>query len=126
MPKTSSAAKQLAELENRWLEYYLGANVAAFAELLDEQFVYTSERGVFGKAEYVANLAAGVIDMRGLRNVERTTLFHGDTAVSIGVVTMDASFQGQDISGHDRFTRVWQRRENGYQAVALHANTLVK
>lgn len=124
LTETASATDQIARLEQRWLDCYLSADVPAFAALLDENFVYTSERGVFRKAEYVANLAAGVIEMRGLENIERETIFHGDTAVSIGVVRMDASFQGQDISGQDRFTRVWQRQGDEYKVIALHANTL--
>jgi hypothetical protein len=58
--ETSDAALvQVHELENRWLDCYLRGDTAGFADLLDEQFVYSSERSVFYKAEYVANLALG-------------------------------------------------------------------
>jgi hypothetical protein len=123
--ETSDAALvQVHELENRWLDCYLRGDNAGFADLLDEQFVYSSERSVFYKAEYVANLASGVIQMRDLRNVELKTYFHADTAVSIGIVQMNAIFQGEDISGRDRFTRVWQKQGDTYRAIALHANSM--
>jgi ketosteroid isomerase-like protein len=53
---------------------------------------------------------------------------HGDgLAVSYGVASLQASFRGQDISGDDRFTRVWRRDGKGkWKAVALHANSLPK
>jgi hypothetical protein len=119
-----AALVQVQELENQWLDRYLRGDVGGFADLLDEQFVYSSERGVFYKAEYVANLASGVIQMRDLRNVELKTYFHADTAVSIGIVQMNASFQGEDISGRDRFTRGWQKQGDTYRAIALHANSM--
>jgi ketosteroid isomerase-like protein len=123
--ETSDAAQvQVQELENRWLDCYLRGDSAGFADLLDEQFVYSSERGVFQKAEYVANLASGVIQMRNLQNVELKIYFHSDTAVSIGIVQMSASFRGEDISGKDRFTRVWQKQGDTYRAIALHANSI--
>jgi hypothetical protein len=119
-----AALAQVQELEHQWLDRYLQGDAAGFADLLDEQFVYSSERGVFHKAEYVANLASGVIQMRDLRNMELKTYFHEDTAVSIGIVQMNASFQGEDISGKDRFTRVWQKWGDTYRAIVLHANSM--
>jgi ketosteroid isomerase-like protein len=113
---------QIKALEARWITCYLAKDTSGLADLLAEDFMYSSERGVFGKKEYVANLASGVIEMRGLANLENHFFVHGDTVVSIGVSDLDASFQGQDISGQDRFTRVWQKQGPSYQALALHAS----
>lgn len=114
--------EEIQTLEDRWLAVYLAGDVDGFADLLDDDFVYSSERGVFHKAEYVANLASGKIAMSSLENTEIHSYRHGDTCVSIGVVAMQATFDGQDISGNDRFTRVWQKRGDTHKAIALHAN----
>lgn len=114
--------EQIQALEDRWLEVYLAGDVDGFADLLDDDFVYSSERGVFHKTQYVANLASGTIKMDSLKNTEIHSYLHGDTCVSIGVVSMQATFQGKDISGNDRFTRVWRKKGDTYKAIALHAN----
>ena len=47
-------------------------NNEGFADLLIEDFIYTSERGVFDRQTYVSNLASRVIEMRGLSNSGHT------------------------------------------------------
>jgi len=115
-----NVVEQLRELEAEWNRTYLAGDVKGFAALLDENFVYSSERGVFRKDAYVSNLASGVIEMRRLENIHSEILLHDNVAVSI--VLMEASFQGEDISGRDRFTRIWMNRNSVWRAIAQHAN----
>ena len=109
-------------MEARWNAVYLEGDVEAFGDLLLDDFVYTSERGVFDKDTYVANLASGVIQMRALNSTEQVARLHGDTAVVTGLATLNASFHDQDISGADRYTRVWLRTGDTWRALAQHAN----
>jgi len=114
--------EQLRDLDAQWNKTYLAGDIERFAALLDQDFVYSSERGVFRKDEYISNLASGVIEMRQLENIQSEILLHGDVAVSIGIVLMEASFRGQDISGEDRFTRIWMNKGSSWKAIAQHAN----
>ena len=120
----STSAERIRELESEWIEAYLATDTDRFAALLHEEFVYSSERGVFRKDEYVANLGSGEIEMRGLENEDVDVIDHGEIAISTGISRLDASFRGEDISGRDRFTRVWKRDESEWKAVALHANAI--
>ena len=122
----AGVVEKIRELEERWIEVYLNGDVDGFAGLLTENFVYTSERGVFDKRSYVSNLASGVIEMRGLSNGDHEVRVHGDTAISTGAAALEATFQGTDISGTDRFTRVWVRddEDGAWRAAALHANNV--
>ena len=119
-----STTEDVRALEREWIDAYLATDAERFAALLHDDFVYSSERGVFRKEEYVDNLRSGEIEMRGLENDEPNVIDLGDVAVSYGVSVLNASFRGRDISGRDRFTRVWQRAEDGWLAVALHANVV--
>ena len=126
---TTDPAAAVRACEQQWVDVYLRGDADAFAALMADDFVYTSERGVFGKAAYVDNLRTGEIEMRGFRNGELAVRVYGDTAVSTGVATLDASFRGQDISGPERFTRVWVRdpvsgADATWRAVALHASAM--
>ena len=114
---------QIRWLEDRWIKVYLEGDAEGFAGLLTEDFIYTSERGVFDTQTYVSTLAAAVIEMRGLSNSDHEVRVHGSTAILTGASTLEASYQGQDISGVDRFTRVWVD-EGVWRAAALHANNV--
>jgi ketosteroid isomerase-like protein len=96
----------LSALEARWNALYLAGDVDGFASLLDDSFRFLSEQGEFEKAAYVSNLASGAIEMRELETVESRTRVFGDVAIVTGRVRMSATFQGRDISGTDRYTRV--------------------
>jgi hypothetical protein len=52
---------QITEREAAWVSAYLAKDADRFAALLDDGFIYSSERGVFHKPEYVANLASGAL-----------------------------------------------------------------
>lgn len=122
-----NVSESVRACEAEWIRVYLAQDADAFAALLDERFVYSSERGVFRKDEYVGNLASGEIEMRAFENESLEVIAHGGVlAVSVGVARLEATFRGQDISGRDRFTRVWVRPavSAAWRAVALHANTL--
>ena len=120
----STSAERIRELESEWIEAYLATDTDRFAALLHEEFVYSSERGVFRKDEYVANLGSGEIEMRGLENEDVDVIDHGEIAISTGISRLDAGFRGEDISDRDRFTRGWKRDESEWKAVALHANAI--
>ncbi len=98
MSPEGDVVDQIRRLEDRWIEVYLEGDVEGFAELLTEDFIYTSERGVFDKQTYISNLAAGLIEMRGLSNSDHEVRVYGPTAISTGASTLEASYQGQYIS----------------------------
>lgn len=121
-----TTVEEIGKLEERWIRVYVANDSAAFAELLTDDFVYSSERGVFDKEGYVANLASGEIEMRGMDVSDHELRIYGnDVVISTGTVNLRASYQGQDISGLDLFTRVWVKGPDGWKAAAQHASEMV-
>ena len=51
---------------------------------------------------------------------------YGDTAVSTGRSTIKAKVNGQDASGEYRFTDVWVKRGDRWQAVASQVTRIAK
>jgi hypothetical protein len=74
---TTDPAAAVRAREQEWIDVYLRADADAFAALLADDFVYTSERGVFDKAAYVGNLRTGEIAMRDFRVGERAVRVYG-------------------------------------------------
>ena len=115
--------QQIRALESAWIDTYLTLDAEGFAALMAETFVYTSAEGeVLTKEAYVDNLASGEIEMRGFENEDLEITVYGDTAVTTGTAILDASYSGQDISGPNRFTRMWVNLDGEWKAVALHAS----
>lgn len=112
----------LASSEAQWNVLYMERDVAGFAALLDDAFLYLSEQGEFDKTAYVANLASGVIEMRELVTLDSRARTFGEVTIVTGRVRLSATFQGNDISGTDRYTRVWRSTANGWRALSQHAN----
>lgn len=116
---------EVQDAERRWNATYLAGDAPAFSGLVSESFLYLSERGVFGREEYVANLASGVIEMRALTTLSSQARVFGEVVIVTGEARLEASFRGEDISGTDRYTRVWRREADGVmRAVSQHANSV--
>lgn len=111
-------------VEKIWNDVYLGGDVTSFRDMLLDDFVYSSERGVFAKEAYTDNLASGVIEMRNIESSDQEIRLLGDVAVVTGIARPEATFDGDDISGVDRYTRVWLRSGGTWRALAQHANQI--
>jgi ketosteroid isomerase-like protein len=59
--------------------------------------------------------------MQGETYAELEVRQHADVAVVTGVVKLQASYQGQDVSGTNLFTKGWMQDQGRWQALALHA-----
>ena len=121
-----SVTAEILRMEDERIEAYPGGDVEGFAYPLTDDFVYTSERGVFDKQSYVRNIASGLIEMRGPRNSDHEVRLHGPTAISTGAAALDPTYGGRDISEVDRFARVWANEHGIWRAAALHANNVPK
>ena len=108
--------------ERAWNNHYLAGEVEQFATLLHGDFRYVSERGTFDRQHYLSNLKSGEIEMQGLKTIHSDTRIYGDIAIVTGVVSMQAKFQGKDISGDDDYTRVWQLQDGRPIALTQHAS----
>lgn len=79
-----------------------------------DDFIYTSARGeVLHKPQYLQNLASGEVHMEGEEYSQLAVRQHEDVAVVTGVVMLQASYRGQNISGANLFTKVWDIKDDG-------------
>lgn len=122
MTNQSTLLQEFEALEHQWADIFIRTDAAALDELLMDDFIYTSARGeVLHKPQYLQNLASGEVQMQGEEYSQLAVRQHEDVAVVTGVVMLQASYQGQDISGANLFTKVWLRHQGRWQALALHA-----
>lgn len=114
--------QEFEALERQWADIFMRVDAATLDDLLMDDFIYTSARGeVLQKSQYLQNLASGEVHMEGEEYSQLAVRQHENVAVVTGVVMLQASYRGQNISGANLFTKVWVRHQGHWQALALHA-----
>jgi len=53
-----------------------------------------------------------------------TAKVYGNLAIAVGDYTIKATSQGKDLSSHTRFTAVWKKQRDKWQALAHHATRI--
>jgi ketosteroid isomerase-like protein len=123
-PKDAEADLQVAQeimrLEQLWGQALARRDTAFFSQILAPEFLTTGGELVKSKEEVIQELArgSGPLAVPQLRSTRIKV--YGDVAVVTGLVTFDAPAGGS--SPLTRFSEVWVKRDNRWQAVHGHYN----
>jgi ketosteroid isomerase-like protein len=125
--QSSPAEKELTDLENRWAEATVKADVAFFDTLYaDEYLAIDPEGATFTKAQDIANVKSGNFKMASYKLDEMKVRVHGDVAVVTGRNTVKATYMGKDISGSYRFTDTFVKRGGRWQVLTTQGTAVAK
>jgi len=92
---------------------------------LDPDFTLTNSRGVVTtRAQEAAELRSGTIQYTVFRNHDSKVRLYGDTAVVIGITSVEGTSGGEAFKLAFRFTDVYVRRPEEWVMVAGHASRL--
>ncbi len=110
------------DLARAWLEH----DRAAIEQLLAPEWVVTQADGtILDRATVLGPFFDSVrFDSNVIDDV--TVMVYGDTAVVRGRTMVSATVNGAPVSARIRFTDVFVRRHDRWQAVASHASTLAE
>jgi ketosteroid isomerase-like protein len=116
--KLSKAQKQIIEVERQWDTAVINKDRPTIERLLADDFLATDIYGnVHTREDYIRALTApeAVYDFH---HSDRITVHsYGDTAVAVGLVSVKARFDNQDISNDSRYTRVYIKIHGHWVAV---------
>jgi ketosteroid isomerase-like protein len=120
-----TATADIIALERRWVEIYKRNDAEAFAELLADDFVYTSPVGeVVPRQTYIDNLGKRVVIMSAVEASDEEVRLHGDVAVVTATWTVDEAYRGTPFKGSVRLTRVWLRDAAEWRALAFQVTAV--
>ncbi len=135
-PPDNPAVHEIQELESRFGRAVITGDRAFYDRVLAEDFTHTSHSGAFKtRAEFMAE---NKFDAKGDSKSGRTRYdaydvddlairIYGDTAVVTGRTSPKGrTAQGQPISGHYRYLRVWVKRQGRWQAVAFEGTRIAQ
>jgi len=113
-------AQEIMRLEQQWGQALSRRDTAFFAQILGEEFVTTGGEGIKSKQEVIHELSEGTGPLAAPHLRSTRIKVYGDVAVVTGLVTFNGA-TGQP-SPLTRFTEVWVKRDNRWQAVHGHYN----
>jgi len=113
--------EEIRQLDNAAREAFLRGDIATLQRLLSDEFVVTNPfNRVLTKQQVLEALASGRIGHSAYEREIEILRLHGDTTVVMGrEVVVD---EGQ--TKHRRYTDIWLKREERWQMIARHANTI--
>ena len=120
MAATTTDTQNIISAERLWVEIYKRNDADAFAELLTDDFVYTSPVGEkVARQTYVDNLRDRTVVMTSVAASDEEVRVHGETAVVTATWTVDEAYRGHPYKGPVRITRVWVREAGTWKALAF-------
>jgi ketosteroid isomerase-like protein len=120
-----SVDAELKQLEREWNEAIVKKDFPKLQKILGDEFVYI---------DYVGGVNPKVDMLRGLKESEAViepfetedvvVKVFGNTAIITGRFTQKVIFKGQTYTGQFRYTDVYIKRNQHWQAVAAHSSRI--
>jgi ketosteroid isomerase-like protein len=115
----STVAEQIRTLNRQWMEAYTKRDIAFLNRHMSDDYVGTFPDGsVHDKHGEIEAVASGAVAITQMIPSEMNVRVYDNAAVITGQSSVKATVNGQEMATELRFTDVWIRRDNQWQAVA--------
>ena len=115
----------LTKLEHDWSEALVKKDFALFDQITASEWILSTPDGErHTKAQALADLKSGKIKFESFKVDELKIQLYGDAAVVFGVTTEKLTVGDQAISGQNRFTDTFIKRNGKWQCVATHVTNI--
>jgi hypothetical protein len=109
------------------MEAYVRRDTGFLERHLSDDYVSTFPDGtVLDKEGEIESLKSGAVALEEMTPSEMVVRIYGEAAVITGQSTIRAKVKGQEASGEYRFTDVWIKRSNRWQAVASQVTRIAQ
>lgn len=118
--RTAALEDSIRALETRRAQALLSADTTALSRLVADDFVEISRIAQLrSKSDNLREIATGAMKLLTIRFDSLTVRVYGDVAILMGIADNTGTFRGMPFSGKIRYTRIFVRRPDGWQAVAM-------
>jgi ketosteroid isomerase-like protein len=122
-----SVEQELIKLENESNDAWVKHDVKAYSRLLAEDYLCTGPDGdIITKAQDLEELNSDENVYRSIIADDFRVRVYGDAAVVTFRLTAKKQVRGKEITGQERFTNTWIKRDGRWQCVATHYSTIAK
>jgi ketosteroid isomerase-like protein len=117
--RDSAVTEALGKLNRQWMEAYTNRDTEFLDRYLSEDYVGTFPDGtVHDKRSEIEAVTSGAVVITKMEPREMTVRVYDHAAVITGQSSVEASIDGRNMSTELRFTDVWIKHGNQWQAVA--------
>ncbi len=121
----SAAENQVLQVEHEWTQAYLNHDLAALENILADDYTFGTADGSFKtRGVVLEEFRVDTMKYESIMQYNLKARVYGNTAVVTGEEIVKGSDGGKEISSHTRFTDVFVKREERWQAVASHESTI--
>ena len=125
--QTANVAQTLLQLERDWEQANVKNDPAALERILAPEFVSTDSDGrLTTRAEGFARRKSGAVKFTTFTQDDYKVQVIGDTAIVTGRSTIKGIRDGKELSGQERWTDVFVRRNGRWQAVTTHSSRIAR
>ena len=123
--QVANVEQTLLQLVRDWEQANRNNDAAALERILAPEFVSTDSDGrLVTKAEMFARRKSGAVKFTEFTQDDYKVHILGDTAIVTGRSTLKGTRDGKNLSGRERWTDVFVRRNGSWQAVASHSSRI--
>ena len=118
------AEQTLKQLNETWVRALINKDTAALDQLMDEWCFFTDALSGDDKAQFIADIDSGDLQITSLSRDNVEVRVYGSTGVLTGLDTADWHYKGRHIQGHYRSTHVYAQRDGIWKIVAIQSSPI--
>lgn len=123
--QTQSVEQELLKLEQDWTNANLKGDVVFLDRFVIDDYTWIDNGGaVWTKDQTLAAMKSGELVLSSLFTDDMKVRNYGDAAVVAGRNMVKGTLKGMNISGQERFTDTWIKRDGRWQCVATHSSAV--
>ena len=112
----------LQQMNHAWVEALLQKDTATLDRLMDDRCVFTDALTGDDKAEFIANLESGAMQVNTLQRDNVEIRVYDSAAIMTSLDSADWIYQGRHLNGYYRTMHVYAKRAEEWRIVAIQAS----
>lgn len=118
------AEHELRQINQDWVRAAIHKDTSTLDRLMDDLCLFTDALTGDDKAQFIADIASGDLQINSLNRENVEVRIYGSTGVMTALDTADWQYKGRHIQGPYRTTHVYARREGVWQIVAIQSSPI--
>jgi ketosteroid isomerase-like protein len=119
---TIRAEQKLRSMNEEWVEALTSKDTSTLNRLMDELCIFTDALTGDDKAQFIADIDSGDLEVRSLKRDNVEVRIYGSTGVMTSLDSADWRYKGRDIQGHYRTLHVYAEIGGEWRIVAIQSS----
>jgi uncharacterized protein (TIGR02246 family) len=125
--RSAAAEAELNDLETRWLKATVDGDANFLDRLYADNYTFVDPMGqLMTREQDINDVRSGKLKFTSAEPSNVQTRVFGDAAVVTGIVTINGTYGGEDISGRYRWTDTFVRQNGQWKAAASQVNRIAE